>query len=480
MKIKQPRRKFKHLLCFFAALFVAPFLLSIATFASPQFQNGDQITVGAQEVIADNLYAAGDRITLDGILEKSAFAAGDIVTLTGTVNNDVYLAGETITIDGIVKGDAILAGELITLNGTVEGDLVAAGQSVVVNGIIKDDVRIAGESLLFKDKAQIADDVIAAGFSLESQPQSAIGGSLNFASGQALLAGTINQHVVGGAGGLTLSGTVGQDMTIAVGDQKPWYPPFIPRSSVDSPDVAAGLTLTDSARLKGQLTYKSQADANISNGAQVTGNIVRQPLLGGEASSPSMTASIFQQLQRLLTVGLVGCLLLWRFPSWMQGLTQSIQTQPFKTFGWGLITSLAVGIAGVAIAILTTLLFVFLIFTLRGLAFPVLGMGTLTNLALLVGFGSFASLIAPVLMSSLGGHWLLKQIHAAQTAKRYAPFIVGLIIMVLLTAIPLVGGILNLIIVLLGLGALWKWGASYLPQLHSPAQAQRSIEPSHP
>ncbi len=468
MRIKQLRRNIKHVLCFLAALFVAPFLLSIATLASPQFQNGDQIIVGTQEVIADNLYATGDRITLDGTFEKNVFAAGDIVTLTGTVDNDVYLAGETITIDGTVKGDAILAGQLLTLNGTVEGDLVAAGQSVVVNGIIKDDVRIAGESLLFQDKAKITDDVIAAGFSLESQPQSVIGGSLNLASGQALLAGTINQHVVGGAGGLALSGTVEQDMTIAVGDQKPWRPPFAQRSSVDSPNVSAGLTLTDSARIKGQLTYKSQADANISDEAQVTGNIVPQPLPDWEPSSPSVTAIIFQQIQRLLTVALVGCLLLWRFPSWTQGLTQSIQTQPIKTFGWGIITTLAVGIVGVAIALFTALFFVFLIFTLRGLAFPVLGMGTLTNLVLLVGFGSFSSLIAPVVISNLGGHWLLKHIQVAQAAKRYTPFIVGLIILVLLTAIPLVGGILSLIIVLLGLGALCKWGLSQLPQRSLP------------
>ncbi|PZD70671.1 hypothetical protein C1752_10392 [Acaryochloris thomasi RCC1774] len=472
MKIKQPRRNLKHILCFLASLFVAPFLLSIAAIGSPQFQTGDQIIVGAQEVIADTLYATGDRITLDGTLKRNVFAAGDIVTLTGTVDNDVYLAGETITIDGIVKGDAIVAGALITLNGDVEGDLIAAGQSVVVNGIVKDDVRIAGQSLLFKNKAQVTDDVIAAGFSFESQPQSTIGGSLNLASGQTLLAGTINQHVVGGAGGLTLSGTVGQDMTVAVGDQKPWRPPFAPRSSIDSPNVAAGLTLTDSARIKGQLTYKAQADANISDGAQVAGTIVREPLPNWEPSSPSLTAIIFQQLQRLLTVGLVGCFLLWRFPNWTQGLAQSIQTQPIKAFGWGIVTSLVVGVVGVAISTLTTLLFVLLIFTLSGLAFPVLGVGALTNLALLVGFGSFASLIAPVVISNMGGHWLLKQIHAAQATSRYTSFLVGLILLVLLTAIPLVGGILSLIVILMGLGALWKWGASHLPQRHPPAQAQ--------
>ncbi|MEO0378072.1 MAG: polymer-forming cytoskeletal protein [Cyanobacteria bacterium P01_A01_bin.17] len=172
MKIKQPRRHLRHMLCFLAALFVAPFLLSIAAIGSPQFQTGDQITVGAQEVIEDNFYAAGDRVTLDGTIKGNVFAKGDIVDLTGTIENDVYLAGETITIDGTVKGDAILAGELITINGSVEGDLVAAGQSIVVNGTVKDDARIAGESLLLMDNAQVTDDVIAAGFSLESRPQS--------------------------------------------------------------------------------------------------------------------------------------------------------------------------------------------------------------------------------------------------------------------------------------------------------------------
>ncbi|MEO0378071.1 MAG: polymer-forming cytoskeletal protein, partial [Cyanobacteria bacterium P01_A01_bin.17] len=137
-------------------------------------------------------------------------------------------------------------------------------------------------------------------------PKAKIGGSLHLATGQTLLAGTIDRHIVGGAGGLTLSGTAGQDMIVTVGDQEPWRPPFVPRSPIEIPDVATGLTLTDSAQIKGQLTYKAPAVANISDGAQIAGDPVYQPIPTWESSSPTVTELLLQQLQRLLSVGFVG------------------------------------------------------------------------------------------------------------------------------------------------------------------------------
>jgi hypothetical protein len=100
VNIKQPQRQLRRILYFLIAL-------AIAAIGAPEFQTGEQITVGAQEVIQDNFYAAGDRISLDGAIQGNVFAGGEAVTLTGTVNQDVYLAGEIITIEGTIKGDTV-------------------------------------------------------------------------------------------------------------------------------------------------------------------------------------------------------------------------------------------------------------------------------------------------------------------------------------------------------------------------------------
>lgn len=470
MRTKPSRQYFRQVLLFLMALVIAPFLLAVSAVGAPNFVTKDQITVGATEVIQGNYYAAGDRITLDGTFKDNLFAAGDTIQLSGTVEKDVYLAGDEITIDGTVKGDAILAGTLVALNGSVEGDLIAAGQAVVLNGTVQDDVRIAGEALLLKNQAQVKDDMIAAGLSLESQPQTSIGGTLTVASGQVLLAGTIDQDVVGGVGGLTLKGAVGQDMVVTVGEYQAWKPLFGPRPRINLPDVPAGLTLTDSAQVNGRLTYKSPTTATLSDGSQVTGKITHQHIPEWEPTPAQPTNIVLDQLQRLVTIGLVGCALLWAFPKWTAGLTQNIQAQPLSTLGWGIVTSLLVGVASVAIAFLTVLSFIVLVLTLQGLAWPVLGVGTLANLALWVGIGSFASLIAPVLISDLGGRWLSSQFNLHKTANRFIPFLMGVVVLMLITAIPLIGGIMSIVIVLLGLGALWNWGKSRLVKPRLQAQ----------
>lgn len=460
MRTKPSRTYLRQVLLFLMALVIAPFLLAVSAVGAPNFVAKDQITVGATEVIQGNYYATGDRITVDGTLKDNLFAAADTIRLSGTVEKDAYLAGDEITIDGTVKGDAILAGTLVALNGSVEGDLMAAGQAVVVNGTVQDDARIAGEAVLLKNQAQVKDDLIAAGLSLESQPQTSIGGTLTIASGQALLAGAIDQDFVGGVGGLTLKGSVGQDMVVTVGEYQPWKPLFGPSPRIKVPDVSAGLTLTDSAQVKGRLTYKSPTTATLSDGSQVTGKITHQPIPEWEPTPAKPTNIVLDQLQRLLTIGLVGCALLWAFPRWTEGLTQNIQARPLRTLGWGIVTSVLVGVASVAIAVLTVLSFIVLILTLQGLAWPVLGVGTLANLALWVGIGSFMSLIAPVLISNLGGRWLCSQFNLNKTANRFIPFLMGVVVLMLITAIPLIGGIMSIVIVLLSLGALWNWGRS--------------------
>lgn len=49
-----------------------------------------------------------------------------VVPASEAIADDFYAAGETVTINGTVGGDAILAGEQLIINGAIEGDLIAA------------------------------------------------------------------------------------------------------------------------------------------------------------------------------------------------------------------------------------------------------------------------------------------------------------------------------------------------------------------
>ena len=403
-------------------------LLAIAPAWSKNVQAGKDVMIGAQEVIED----------------------------------DVYLAGETVTIDGTVKGDAVVAGRSITINGTVEEDLIAAGQAVALNGTVGDDVRMAGEVLLLKESARVADDLIAAGFSLESKAGSIVAGNLKFAGAQALLAGTVEQNLDGAMGAMELRGTVDGNMKVWVGSSKPYQAPFRPEPAIEIPEVPSGLTLTDSAKIGGQFTYKSATEAKISQEAQVAGGIVREEVEEWAEPTPSLTEVIVNQLRRLVTLALVGWLLSWLVPGWTQSLAETVQARPLSSFGWGIVAFLAVGIMGMAIAMVTAILTAIFAFTLQGLILPVIGLGLLAYLTLFIGFLIFSSYVPPIALSFLGGRWLLQKIKPDRSSGRFLPLFVGLVVLVILTGIPVLGGILNLIILFFGLGALWLWGKARL------------------
>ena len=118
---KRSRVVLKRGVLFLIALVLLPMLFASLPVWSTNIQKGDQILIGAEEVIEDDLYVAGKTVTIDGTLKGNGIVAGELITVNGTIEDDVYLAGETVTIEGIVKGDAVVAGRLIQVNGTVEG-----------------------------------------------------------------------------------------------------------------------------------------------------------------------------------------------------------------------------------------------------------------------------------------------------------------------------------------------------------------------
>jgi cytoskeletal protein CcmA (bactofilin family) len=149
----------KHKFIFFLGVVLLAVLLLVPSAWAGETLSGEEVVIGADEVIED----------------------------------DLYVAANEVIVEGTIGGDLVAVGNSVTVNGTVEGDLIAAGQSVEVAGQVDDDVRIAGQALLLSEGAFIEDDLIAAGYSLENEPESSVGGVLWYAGYQALLAGSVGR-----------------------------------------------------------------------------------------------------------------------------------------------------------------------------------------------------------------------------------------------------------------------------------------------
>jgi hypothetical protein len=326
-----------------------------------------------------------------------------------------------------------------------------------------DDARIAGQTLLLRDDARVGDDLISAGFSLESGPGSTVGGTLLYAGYQALLAGNVGEDLKGAMNGLQLSGQVGRDVDADVDGENEGSPPFLFEPLVEVPTVESGLTLTDSARIGGNLSYKSDAEARINPGAQIEGEVIPQERPAAEEEEePARSAAadwVLGNLRSFVELVLVGLVVIWLASGWIRRLAGRVLDRPLASLGWGLLSLIAFFVSGIGILLATILLAViFGLLTLGGLVALIVVVGLLAEALLGLAFWVSTGYLAQIVVSFLAGLLIVEAVRPGRgTGQRVLPLVLGLILYVVLRAIPVLGPIVGLVVVLFGLGALSNW-----------------------
>ncbi|MEX5299350.1 polymer-forming cytoskeletal protein [Kocuria sp. CPCC 205292] len=425
-------------------------------------------------------------LALAGVLLAAPAGAAEIrgeenvvVAADEVVDDDLYVTGGDVVVDGTVRGDLLVAGGTVTVNGTVEGDLMAAAQTVVIEGTVGDDARVASQVLLLGEQARVADDLVTAGFSLETRPGAEIGGDVLLGAYQALLAGSVDGDVTAGAAALALAGAIGGDVQADVGAADEAGAAWAPTTGVAVPRVDPGLTLTDAARLGGDLSYRSGTEAVIAPGAEIAGDVVYDPVVvEEEAVGPAgPLALLIDGLRLFVTLFLVGLLALWLMPRATTGAAATLRARPWVSLGWG-----ALAVVGTAVAVLAVLAVAVLLaialgwLTLAGLAAAVVAAGVVLDLVLVLGLVLAVALLAPVVVAYTTGSLLLRDRAPARFGKRVLALALGLLIYVLLRAVPFLGPVVALLVALFGVGALvvWAWDAA------RRGRARRRADRGHP
>src|SRR5215210_4499716 len=373
-------------------------LLIVPSVWAVESQSGDQVIIGPDEVVDDDLYATANEIV----------------------------------VEGTVRGDLVAFGRSVTVDGTVEGDLIGAGQSVEIGGEVDDDVRIAGQALLLSEDASVGDDLVAAAYSLQNEPESNVGGTLWYAGYQALLAGTVGEDLAGAANALTLGGEIGGDADVDVdGEEGGVAPPeFVPVPQVPIPTIESGLTLTDLALIGGTLTYQSSTEAQIDPGAQIEGDVVREerPVEEEEAARSPLAEGVLDALGSLISLVLVGLLLVWLAPRWIRRRAYTVLDRPLASLGWGLLGLVAFLILGLVILLATILLAIVLgLLTLGGLVALIVVLGLLAEAVLVLAFWVPTGYLAQIVVGFLAGVLLLESVLSGRGATgRVLPLVVGL------------------------------------------------------
>ncbi len=413
-------------------------------------------------------------LALGSALPAQAFdgRAGETVTIAAdeTVEDDLYVSAGNFTLEGTIKGDLIVFGSVIFINGTVEGDLIAAGQTIVINGKVADDARIAGGILQIGKSASVGDDLVAAGGGLELTDGSLVGGDLTAAAGQILAAGKVGGNGLVSAGSLDLRGEIGGNLNAEVGGPEEGSGPpmstFFPNSPVSMPNVAPGFNVSKDARVKGNLEYTHTRDLAIPAGV-VGGKITRRepqidPAEMQVKPTPAEAALSWtlDLLRSIVSLLLVGWLLGWLFPSFMQSVEAKAQAKPLAALGWGVVTYasffFALLLVLVAMIVGGTL---FGALTLNSLTTTVVWLGIFILFGLILFFVLAVVFVTKVAAAELGGKLLLQKLAPALAENKYLPLGVGVVLLAVLMALPFLGWLFSLLAVLAGLGALWMRGS---------------------
>ena len=405
-----------------------------------------------------------------GSAQAADFRSGDFVTIGAdeVVDDDLFISGQRVEMNGVVKGDLFASGSEVIVNGRVEGSLFIAGQTVEMNGQVGGSMYGAGYLVTVGPEAEIGRNVYGAAYSLKTEKDSNIGRSLYAGAYQVLLNGDIANDVETGSAALSLNGAVGGDVKSQVnvsGEAAPsgFFMPGLP--AVKS--IPPGLQVGDNAKIGGTL--------DVTETAAETGDTPA----AGQSIVITVGKAIFARVGEFIALMIVGGLLLQFWPGMVKRTGELLQTRPLPSAGWGCAVTLIFVIAAPVVAVL-----LFIVAALGGMITAgqlfgdILGIGG-ASLALVVSLFTFTlSVVTKALVAFLAGRLILAK--AAPQLKsgigqNLGALALGAFIYELLHAIPFLGWVIAVIVVLLGLGALYYFAQEML-RPNAPADEAAALE----
>ena len=315
------------------------------------------------------------------------------------------------TLTGVAAAEQRSGGSIVVEDGeTVSEDLTAYGGTVVVRGTVDGDLTAFAGNVIIEPGAEVT-------------------GSVEATAGNVRIAGNVGgtATATGGNVFMTDTATVGGNFEAAAGTI------VVAGSVAGNAELAGGsVTLASTASIDGNVEYATGEDGEfISEDPTVGGSITQNEDLstGSSFEGPDIGAPIFGIYGFLVNV-LVGGLLLLVLPGTSRRIADRVTKEPLRTGGIGLLAVIGVPIAAILIGI-----------TIVGL--PV-------TIAVLIAYG-LALWIATVY-----GRYAVGAAVLSYTAieNRWAELLVGLVVVAALVRIPVIGGLFEFVVVLLGLGAM--------------------------
>ncbi len=351
---------------------------------------------------------------------------GDIVTVGGgeEVQGDLYLGGRTVTTTGVVHGSVFAAGQTLSIGGTIDGGATVVGQTVALSGSIGRGVRVGASTV--DATGDIEGDLVAGCGALTVADGARVREDLVFGAGQVYVRGEVEGDIKGAAETLVIVGRVGGDVQVKVGT----------------------LEVKPGAVIEGNLSYSAGTEADIPAGA-VKGTVAFTERIEEEDTVPVrkglgalgplfFLAGITWKIVGYLMALVAGIVLILLVPGRMAGASDAIRTHTGASAGWGAIALFVTPLAAIVVCI-----------TVVGLP---IGLISLAVWGILL-------YLSQLPVSLLIGHLILGNSKPLEgRGFMIGSLALGLLILTLLRAIPLIGFFVWLAIAMFGMGAFVVMG----------------------
>jgi cytoskeletal protein CcmA (bactofilin family) len=427
-------------------------------------------TVRATEIDDDGYVGPEEVINDDLVLSENN------VEMAGTVNGNLIAFGSDVVISGVVNGDVITGGSTVKITGTVNGNVGAAGGDVLLDGQVEGSLFFVGNMLSLGPEATVGSNLYAAGFSISLQSGSTVTRDIAVGGYQAILAGDIGRDVRAAVGAFELTGSVGRNIILDVDEpsedgSEVEFVHFMPFSNITRV-IPVGLHIYPQASIGGKLEYSSPVEQ--PEGIQTTpeGGIEYHYRPSNDVSSARevrrdvrvhvvdfggmLMGYVFGVVREFLTLILLGALAVWLIPSFLTRAAGTIRTKPLPSLGWGFLV-LVVGLIGLVMAFFAILLLglaigVVTLFGLMGVIFSIGFSAVGLSTALFLALAQYGSKLVVALFL---GDAFLRLFRKDYSASAFWPLLLGILMIVLVDAVPILGILVGIFIAIFGMGAVW-------------------------
>ena len=328
--------------------------------------------------------------------------AGDVV------HNDLIATGPSVRIDGTVEGDVIAFTRSLTVTGHVTGDVIGFAGETLIDGTVDGNVRIFTRSVVMQ--GLVAKNITAFANAVDFTPKATVGGGVILFANEADLDSKIQRDLLAIAAKTNVEGSIGGQAWIRGGS----------------------LTVESGAEIHGPATFEGPQQPVVESGAKLASPIqteITQEMRRNRRSTARVaTRAVFSYAAALL----VGILIFAVFPGFFR-----LALRETNSIG------LPIGIG--ALALISAAFLV-----VAGLLLLFVGVGA--GVAGVMGF-------APILYVAqvFVGMWLGNKIlgePAMVTSAVAGRMAVGLLILHVARLIPILGGLVGLVVLLWGTGAV--------------------------